>query len=93
MSVKKVFGRKSKNRYELDAPPIAVTDSNATEILRAWASNEGLYVSLRPTAANLERVKSYIRNQVEHHSKKDFQTEYVELLELGGIEYDEKYLW
>jgi hypothetical protein len=42
-----MFGRKSKNQNELDAPPIANTDSNATEILRAWASNQGLYISLR----------------------------------------------
>ncbi len=56
----------------------------------AWQNGYGAFAV---RAANLDRVKNYIHNQAEHHAKKDFRTEYVELLELGGIEYDEKYLW
>ncbi|MCC7306389.1 MAG: IS200/IS605 family transposase [Acidobacteria bacterium] len=56
----------------------------------AWQTGYGAFTV---SAGNLERVKSYIRNQEEHHKGKDFQTEYVELLELGNVDYDEKYLW
>ncbi len=35
---------------------------------------------------------NYVLNQVEHHQKKTFREEYVELLHEQGIEFDEKYL-
>ncbi len=38
------------------------------------------------------RVVDYIRDQRTHHSTKTFEEEYVELLELHGVEYDERYL-
>lgn len=56
----------------------------------SWQNGYGAFAV---SAANLERVKNYIHNQVEHHSKKDFQTEYVELLEFAGIDYNKEYLW
>jgi REP element-mobilizing transposase RayT len=56
----------------------------------AWQSGYGAFAV---SAGNLPKVKSYIHNQFEHHKGKDFKTEYVELLELGRVEYDEKYLW
>lgn len=56
----------------------------------SWQNGYGAF---SVSAGNLERVKNYISNQAEHHKGKDFQTEYVELLELGNVDYDEKYLW
>ena len=38
-------------------------------------------------------VVRYIQNQREHHRKRTFEEELVELLEKHGIEYDERYLW
>ncbi|MDQ3112066.1 MAG: IS200/IS605 family transposase [Bacteroidota bacterium] len=38
-------------------------------------------------------VANYIHNQKEHHAKKSFRTEYLELLKESDIEYDEKYLF
>ena len=40
-----------------------------------------------------KRLKKYIENQEEHHKGIDFQTEYRDLLEEYGIEYDEQYVW
>ncbi len=37
-------------------------------------------------------LSNYIKNQEEHHQKKTFREEYVELLKEHGIEFDEKYL-
>jgi putative transposase len=37
-------------------------------------------------------VRNYIDNQAEHHRKKSFLEELVELLEKAGVQYDPKYL-
>jgi REP element-mobilizing transposase RayT len=39
------------------------------------------------------KVKDYISRQPEHHRKKGFKEEFVELLRAHGIDYDERYLW
>ena len=56
----------------------------------AWQNGYGAFAV---SATSLDKVKNYIRHQIEHHHGKNFQTEYVELLELSNVEYDEKYLW
>jgi hypothetical protein len=38
-------------------------------------------------------VIAYIQNQREHHPKKTFQEEYLELLKKYEVDYDERYLW
>ena len=43
--------------------------------------------------SQLDTVYQYILNQEEHHKKKTFKAEYLELLEKFEIEYDEKYLF
>ena len=55
-----------------------------------WQSG---YLGLTISPSQVERVKRYILNQENHHRRKSFQDEYLELLKLGGIEYDERYLW
>ncbi len=47
--------------------------------------------SVSPSAVN--GVRNYVLNQTEHHLEKSFEQEYIEFLEAGGVEYDEKYLW
>ena len=39
-----------------------------------------------------DRLIEYVKNQEEHHRKKTFKEEYIELLLEHGIEFDEKYL-
>lgn len=51
------------------------------------------YGAFSVDSTNTERVIEYIKNQKEHHEKKDFKTEYLQLLEKYQIEYDEKYIW
>ena len=51
------------------------------------------YLGLTVSPSQIERVKKYILNQEKHHQRKMFQDEYLELLKLSGIEYDEQYLW
>ena len=43
-------------------------------------------------ASQIDAIKNYINNQVEHHRKRTFQEEYTEFLAEYGIEY-ERFLW
>jgi putative transposase len=38
-------------------------------------------------------LKEYIQNQEEHHRKKSFKDEFLEILNRYGVKYDERYLW
>jgi putative transposase len=55
-----------------------------------WQVGYGAFTVSRSQAKKLE---SYIARQTEHHRKKSFKEELIELLEAHGIEYDERYLW
>jgi len=43
--------------------------------------------------SQLNTVASYIKNQEEHHSRKPFKDEYLEMLRKFDVEYDAKYLF
>ena len=43
--------------------------------------------------ADIDRVVRYILNQEEHHRKKTFREEYLEMLKEFAVEYDERYLF
>jgi putative transposase len=51
------------------------------------------YVAFSYSHSQLDTVYQYILNQEEHHKKKTFKAEYLDLLEKFEIEYDEKYLF
>jgi putative transposase len=38
-------------------------------------------------------VKTYIRNQREHHKKRNFEQEFLELLKRAKVPYDPKYVF
>ena len=38
-------------------------------------------------------VSAYIANQEQHHKKKSFREEFVEMLRVNEVEFDERYLW
>ena len=40
----------------------------------------------------LDTIINYIMKQKEHHTKKTFREEYIDLLEQFDVSYDEKYL-
>ena len=43
--------------------------------------------------SGIEKVKSYIANQKQHHSQTTFQDEYRLLCKKYGVEIDEQYVW
>jgi REP element-mobilizing transposase RayT len=59
---------------------------------RSFAWQEG-YAAFSVSESQVDAVRRYIRNQVEHHRKQSFQEELVALLKRHGVEYDPRYLW
>ena len=43
--------------------------------------------------SDVAKTTAYIENQVRHHARRDFQTEFLTFLKKHGIEYDERYIW
>ena len=88
------------------APPVAVPSQIAQWLkgdsskwvheefsdLRRFAWQDG-YGIFSVSKSNAPKVIDYIKNQREHHLKQTFEDEYIELLKLHEIDYDEKYLF
>ena len=55
-----------------------------------WQDGYGAFTVSR---SNVDAVIDYIDNQMQHHSKRSFQDEYLRMLADHGIEYDLNYLW
>lgn len=51
------------------------------------------YGSFSIGKSQINALKKYIQNQKDHHRKKTFKEEFLEILNRYGIEYDERYLW
>lgn len=56
----------------------------------AWQDGFGVF---SVSKSHVSRVVEYIKNQREHHQRQTFEEEYIELLKLHEIEYDERYLF
>ncbi len=56
----------------------------------AWQDGYGVF---SVSKSEIDRVRKYIQNQRKHHAKQTFEDEYVTLLRLHGIEYDERFLF
>lgn len=55
-----------------------------------WQEGFGAF-SVSPS--RVKATLDYIKGQREHHRKRTFKEEYLELLKKYGIEYDERYVW
>lgn len=60
--------------------------------LRAFAWQEG-YAVFSVSESQVEKVRAYIGNQVEHHRVKSFKEELEEFLRAHGVDYDARHLW
>jgi len=58
----------------------------------AFAWQEG-YGAFTVSASQRETVRAYILAQEEHHRTRTFRKEYMELLQLSGVEFDERYVF
>jgi len=55
-----------------------------------WQSGYGAF-SVSYSA--LDSVRMYLANQKAHHAKQTFQEEFIAILKLHELEYDERYIW
>jgi len=51
------------------------------------------YSAFSYSKSQIDKVVNYILNQEEHHKKRNFKEEYLELLNKFEIQYDEKYMF
>jgi REP element-mobilizing transposase RayT len=51
------------------------------------------YGAFSVSVSQVPKTIAYINNQKEHHRKKSFQEEFLELLRKHGIEYDQRYVF
>lgn len=51
------------------------------------------YLATTVSPSQVAAVTRYVLHQEEHHQRRSFQDEYIEMLKLAGIEYDERYVW
>jgi putative transposase len=56
----------------------------------SWQSGYGVF-SIHQS--QIGSISEYIQGQAEHHHRKTFQEEYLEILREYRIPYDERYLW
>jgi len=55
-----------------------------------WQDGYGVF---SVSKSNVPDVIGYIRKQREHHTKQTFEDEYVSLLQLHGVDFDDRYLF
>ena len=67
-----------------------IKQNNLFPGFKGWAQGYGAFTYHIKLKATLER---YIENQVEHHSKISFDTEYKEILTENGIQYQNRFLY
>lgn len=53
---------------------------------------QGGYAAFSVSQSQVDTVLEYIGNQIEHHKRQSFEDEYLSLLRLHKIEYDERYV-
>jgi putative transposase len=59
---------------------------------RKFAWQEG-YGAFSASSSQAEKTIAYIHRQKEHHDKRSFEDEFIELLDKHGIEYDRRYIF
>lgn len=89
-----LVGLKSSHRLDYFLRDVKADSTSwiKNSLKKKFAWQKG-YAAFTVSPNSIKRVRNYILNQEEHHRRKDFKEELIEILEASGIEYDEKYLW
>jgi putative transposase len=56
----------------------------------SWQNGYGAF---SVSASQVPSVQRYIANQEEHHKKRTFRDEFIQMLRVNEIEFDERFLW
>jgi len=86
-------------------PSVSVSDLMQSSKARSskWINESGLlrhrfewqpgFGSFSYSRSHIDRVFWYIQNQEEHHKKRTFRDEYIDMLIKHGVAYDERYIF
>lgn len=55
-----------------------------------WQDGYGIFTVSK---SNVSDVVEYIKNQRQHHAKQSFEDEYILMLKINGIEFDDRYVF
>jgi len=72
------------------ASALWVNETRGLPMKFVWQNGYACFSYMR---RDVPMIKRYIEKQEEHHRKKTFREEYVELLREFGVDYDERYLF
>ncbi len=67
-----------------------INDNKLSKVKFSWQEGYGAFSY---SHSQIKKVYNYILNQEEHHRKRTFKQEYIELLKKFEIEYNERYLF
>jgi len=67
-----------------------VTDSFETHRTFQWQEGFGAF---SVSKSDLSRVSDSIVRQEEHHARRDFKSEFLQLLQAHEVEYDPRHIW
>lgn len=67
-----------------------INENKFTPFKFQWQEGYGVFSY---SHSHIDRVVKYVMNQKEHHRKKTFKEEYIEMLQKMKVEYDNKYLF
>jgi hypothetical protein len=89
-----LVGLKSKHRLDYFLRDVKADSSVWVhrELKKKFEWQKG-YAAFSVSPSNIEGVKKYVLNQEQHHLRKSFKEELIELLAASGTDYDERYLW
>jgi len=65
---------------------------NQKQLVRGKFSWQEGYGAFSYGKSQIDKVVKYIQEQERHHKKRNFAEEYLELLKLFGVEFDERYI-
>jgi putative transposase len=66
-----------------------IKEKNIFPEFRGW---QGGYAAFTYSQESKNNLIEYVKNQEEHHIKKNFKEELIDLLNEHGVDFDEKYL-
>jgi hypothetical protein len=66
---------------------------NDRKLVRGKFSWQSGYGAFSYSYSQVDTIIKYIMNQEQHHHKKTFKEEYIELLKIFAIQFEEQYLF
>lgn len=67
-----------------------IHDTKPAHQMFAWQDG---YAAFTVSTSQVDPVQRYIRNQKQHHQRRDYKSELLGLLKKNKVEFDERYIW